>query len=320
MTCRAPLFGVRKEGSGDKPIVFGSKPETLADAYELLELPCGRCMGCRLKTIYEWGARCAHEAQYQWEFNDMPSSFITLTYDDAHLPIDGSLVPEHLQNFHKSLRRRIEPHKYRHYSCGEYGSQCIKHQIKDCPSCGSIQRPHYHALIFGWAFPDRHQCGDRDGLPVYESQLLNEVWEKGLHEIGSVTFESATYVAGYVTKKIVGKDSHEHYTRYCPLRDNWYNVEPEFHHMSTKPGLGIGWLAQYLDDVYPADECPVPGRGILGKPPKYYDSLAEKWGVDMDSIRAKRRQEMAQSLLEGPSLISRALSQDAEIARLQRNL
>ena len=319
MTCRAPLYGTRKKGSGEQPLVHRTKPKNLADAYELLEIPCTRCIGCKLEQKRQWGIRCAHEAQYQWETNNLPSTFITLTYDDANLPIDGSLVPKHLQDFFKRFRRRIEPHNIRYYASGEYGSQCPKHELKDCPMCGPIQRPHYHALIFGWAFPDRYELGNRDGLPVYGSDQLDSFWQhKGLTEIGSVTFESTTYVAGYICKKITGNASLEHYTRYCPLRDNWYTVEPEFHHMSKS--LGIGYAAQYLNDMYPSDECHVAGRGFVGKPPAYYDMLAEKWGVDMDAVKTKRREEFAQSLLEGPSLESRAMNQDAAMARFQRKL
>lgn len=250
----------------------------------------------------------------------MPSTFITLTYDDAHLPIDGSLVPSHLQNFIKRLRRRIEPFKLRHYSAGEYGSQCILHKLKNCPHCGPIQRPHYHCLIFGWGFPDRVHIGDREGIPVYESQLLSETWPKGLHEIGTVTFESASYVAGYIMKKITGDKANDHYMRYCPLRDNWHQVHPEFHHMSKRPGIGKGWIEKNVNDVYPHDEVPIPGRGVVNGPPNYYDTYAEKIGFDIEKIKQQRRHHMEQSMLEGPSLESRAMVQDAQIARMRRNL
>ena len=320
MTCRAPLYGVRQQGSGNKPQIYSEKPKDLLEAYELLELPCGRCRGCRMKKRWEWGVRCTHEAAYIWEEFSLPSTFITLTYDDANLPIDGSLVPKHLQDFIKRFRRRIEPDNIRYYACGEYGSKCPKHELQNCPMCGPIQRPHYHALIFGWAFPDRQEIGCREGLPVYESDFLNQLWPYGLHEIGSVTIESANYVAGYIMKKITGNKAHEHYQRYCPLRDTWYHVEPEFHHMSKKPGIGLGWLGKYKDDVYPSDECPIPGRGVHGTPPKYYDKFAEIWGIDMDAIKAKRRKKLALSLLEGPGLLSRAIVQDAEIARFRGKL
>lgn len=320
MTCRYPLTGVRKKGSKNKPMIFGTKPETLADAYEALEIPCTRCIGCRLEQQRQWGIRCAHEAAIIWEEFSLPSSFITLTYDDNHLPIDFSLSVKELQDFYKRFRRRIEPNKIRHYSSGEYGSQCPKHKLKNCPMCGPIQRPHYHAIVFGWAFPDRHQCGERDGLPIYESEFLNEVWPYGLHEIGSVTFESAAYVAGYITKKITGKKAEDHYMRYCPLRDNWYTVAPEFHIMSTKPGIGARWIQRYITDVYPHDDVPIPGRGTQKGPPNYYDKFAEAYGFDLDQIKQTRREEFAKSLLEGPSLHSRAMNQDARLARKRRSL
>lgn len=49
--------------------------------------------------------------------------FITLTYDDEHLPLGMSLVPKDLQDFLKRFRSRIAPIKVRYYGVGEYGDQ-----------------------------------------------------------------------------------------------------------------------------------------------------------------------------------------------------
>lgn len=322
MPCRAPLQAARQPGK--KPLIFkaGRRPKTLAEGYEALELPCGQCRGCRLEKSRQWGIRIACEAAYLWEELSLPSTFITLTYDEANLPLDNSLVPDHLQQFFKKFRRRIEPHKIRYYASGEYGTQCPKHHLQDCPVCGSIQRPHYHAVIFGWAFPDRYQTGDRQGFPVYESEFLSKVWDKGLHEIGSVTFESAAYVARYIMKKQTGTPVDEgHYTSYCPIRDRWFDVEPEFHRMSRNPGIGMPWLGFYWDDLYPNDEMPIPGRGVYGTAPKYFDALMEKWQyADLEKIKTKRRDAMAESLVNGPSLESRAIVQDAKLNKLPRPL
>lgn len=65
-------------------------------------LPCGRCIGCRLEQSRQWATRIMHEAQLH-EHN----SFVTLSYDDAHLPDGASLVLEHQQKFLKRLRRRL---------------------------------------------------------------------------------------------------------------------------------------------------------------------------------------------------------------------
>ena len=62
------------------------------------------------------------------------NAYITLTYNDDHLPANGSLQPRDLQLFWKRLRKARTP-GIRYYACGEYGDQTA--------------RPHYHAIIFG---------------------------------------------------------------------------------------------------------------------------------------------------------------------------
>lgn len=342
MPCRAPLEAVGR--NGEKPIIYprGQRPRNLSEGYEALELQCGQCRGCKLEKSRVWGARIAHECAWLWEEYNLPSVFITLTYSEKHLPIGGSLVPKHVQDFIKRLRRRIEPNKIRHYCSGEYGTQCQKHEIHDCVLCGPIQRPHYHGIIMGFGFPDRQPVGQRDGLTVYESELLSQLWEYGFHEIGSASFESAAYCARYVMKKQTGKPVDKgHYTRYDPWMDRWYDVDPEFAIMSTghtckkhrgmdyqqdcencSRGIGTDWAYKYLADMYPRDELPIPGRGSYGIPPKYYDQLYERihGKAALHEIKQKRRDEFAQSLVDGPSLESRAICQDARIDKLGRTL
>jgi hypothetical protein len=321
--CRSLLPAVQGPDGG-KPTVYkqGQRPTTLAEGYQALDLPCGQCVGCRLEKSRQWGIRIACEAAYLWEELNLPSTFVTLTYDEQHLPMYGSLVPQHFQNFIKRLRRHTGE-KVRYYGSGEYGTTCPKHGIKECPACGGIQRPHYHAIILGYGFPDKYYVGDREGYPIYESDLLGNVWDKGFHEIGQAEFQSAAYCARYIMKKQTGPGADpDHYMRYDPLTDAWNEVEPEFSYMSKRPGIGSLWLGFYWDDVYPSDEMPIPGRGIWGTPPKYYDELVEKWDLDanLSELKEKRRREMAKSLIEGPSMESRALVQDAKLNKLGRNL
>ena len=56
-----------------------------------LQVPCGKCLACRIKKRQEWSMRCMHELDY-WS----RSSFLTLTYSDTHLPDNGSLSKRHL--------------------------------------------------------------------------------------------------------------------------------------------------------------------------------------------------------------------------------
>lgn len=62
---------------------------------------------------------------------------------------------------------------------------------------------------------------------------------------------------------------------------------PEYTTMSRKPGIGHGWLEQYRDDVYPADE--VISNGRAARPPRYYDQLqAEHDPASMVEIKERR--------------------------------
>ena len=51
-----------------------------------IEVPCGRCRACRVRRSREWATRMLYEMDYHCK-----STFATLTYDDEHLPVGGSL-------------------------------------------------------------------------------------------------------------------------------------------------------------------------------------------------------------------------------------
>jgi hypothetical protein len=195
--------------------------------------------------------------------------FITLTYDDQHLPWAASLNKEHFQKFLKRLRKRYAPQTIRFYHCGEYGER--------------HGRPHYHALLFGFAFPDRALLGERRGLPVWRSEALEQLWPYGRSEIGTLTFESAAYVARYILKKQVNTESpHE-------LR------EPEYLTMSRRPGIGRDWIERYAGEVYPRDAVIAGGARI--KPPRYYDVVVELSGaVDLLAIKQSRAERAAEKV------------------------
>lgn len=136
------------------------------------------------------------------------SCFVTLTYDEAHVPAEGTLVPEDLRNWIKRLRKVFAPEKVRYYAAGEYGDQSW--------------RPHYHAALFGMS---ADVAGGVDGC----SGLVARTWPYGYTYVGDLTRESAQYVAGYVTKKLNKKDDPRLVGRH-----------PEFSRMSLRPGIGAG--------------------------------------------------------------------------------
>jgi hypothetical protein len=139
---------------------------------------------------------------------------------------------------------------------GEYGEQHA--------------RPHYHACIFGYDFPDKKLWQRTSaGSMLYRSAELETLWPFGHSSIGDVTFESAAYVARYIMKKQTGKDAKSHYKRIHPETGEYLDLTPEFNKMSLKPGIGCDFYKKYTSDIYPQDYVILRGKKV--KPPKYYD-------------------------------------------------
>lgn len=143
---------------------------------------CGHCIMCKMKRTREWTLRLIMESK---SYENDHVWFITLTYDDAHVPVtyDTDGVP-HLtvkkrdhQLFMKRLRKRLDyPVKY--FFVGEYGCR--------------TGRPHLHAVIFG--------------LHSEDVGFIEECWPYGFSLSKNFYKETAGYVAGYIQKKLFGKD------------------------------------------------------------------------------------------------------------------
>ena len=223
--------------------------------------------------------RCLHEASL---YDD--NAFITLTYDDANLPPGGSLNYSDFQKFMKRLRKKIGGN-VRFYCGGEYGEQ--------------LMRPHFHACLFGYDFPDKvYYKKTGSGEVIYTSKLLESLWPFGLCSVGAVSFESAAYIARYCVQKVTGDLAEAHYR---VITDDGEIIDrvPEFNRMSLKPGIGARWLEKYRSDVFPRDYVVI--RGVKTKPPKYYDVLFERDdpGAFSDVV-ARREFDMNQLALKDP--------------------
>ncbi len=258
MSCYHPSeVGIRRKS------VYGSRRISYKQV-----VPCGHCLGCRGDQARQWAVRIMHEQQmhiYGW--------FITLTYSNEEIPEYGSLYPEHFRRFIKDLRKRSPGRRISYYGCGEYGE--------------STQRPHYHAVLFGAQFLDRYVHPDSSRTGVWRSPTLEASWPHGFSEIGSLTLASASYVAGYVRKKVRKQDYPEHYMRVDPDTGEIVELVPEFARMSLRPAIGRTWLEKYWKDVYPRDF--VVFDGVEAKPPRYYDKWMDKNQPDiMEGVRQSR--------------------------------
>lgn len=205
--------------------------------HEYIEVPCRCCMACRLNYTKEWAIRCMNESTCHDK-----NCFITLTYDNDHLPLDGNLVKSDLQKFFKRLRKSGVKCKY--LACGEYG--------------GQFGRPHYHSVIFGWYPEDSYLWRNKKVNPTFRSPTLEKLWPFGMSEIGSLTFNSARYVASYIVKQHRGKEK-KYYDE--------NNVVPEFVVMSN--GLGRDFCDKYGNQLKALGYLPFQGHKV--KLPRYYE-------------------------------------------------
>lgn len=278
MPCFSPLKAWRSRtlsANGKYGIIFDAVKAKRA-GFQSLELPCGQCIGCRLERSRQWAIRCLHEASMYAD-----NCFITLTYDDAHLPEDRSLNVRHFQLFMKRLRKKFGA-KIRFYHCGEYGEQ--------------FGRPHYHACLFNFDFPDKELWKVANGNRIYTSKTLSDLWSSdvtgGFCTIGDVTFESAAYVARYVMKKITGDRAQEHYVFIDETTGEFFRRAAEYTTMSRRPGIGRPWLDRYCASVFPEDFVVV--RGVKMKPPKFYDRQFE---IQSPKVAEKiKRRRMSKAL------------------------
>lgn len=270
IACLHPLVAMRKLDGSIK--VFGKFVPQDAISYTLnyatgeveniLKIPCGKCINCKMAYAKTWSVRSLLEAKMHDE-----NWFITLTYDDYFVPWNGdvqTLEPVDFTLFMKRLRKHFGE-GVRFYMCGEYG--------------GKTLRPHYHMLAFNLSLLDlKFYSKSPMGDWYYTSDVLNKIWGKGQVIVGELAEQSASYTARYVQKKAYKNFNFEQ-----------QGMKNEFTRMSRNPGIGGMYLDEYLDKIYDEDKIYMP-NGQVVTPPRYFDKIAEQKGVDIEWIRAKRRQ------------------------------
>lgn len=139
---------------------------------------CGKCVNCLKQKRREWLLRLS----YHLRFQTFPSYFVTLTYNDDSLPING-VMKKDCQDFFKRLRHSSSvPFSY--FLVSEYGEH--------------TQRPHYHFILFNYsADPAR----------------IEESWKNGNIFVGDVTDASINYCAKYfITKQIAPSGMNENFS------------------------------------------------------------------------------------------------------------
>ena len=306
MSCTSPLYRVPQGSNVWKQLNFDDRVRVKNGgvflSYELLEfykrkvldfdvdgvqiIPCGQCTSCRLAYSRDWAIRCSLEASMH-EHN----YFLTLTYDDYHIPRgefvdysgeiwDSNLCRRDVQLFMKQLRE-YERTVYGNtgvkvFYCGEYG--------------GSTGRPHYHLCLFGVSeIPDLVKSFKRGQFQYYKSSTYEGFWSvrvsgvqvlRGFVDISEVSFDSIAYTARYVMKKQQGKmkkDFLESYELLDPELRPDLRLQP-FIGMSLKPGIASEYYEQNKLQIREEDLVKYQKKFklFMAKPPRYFDRLFDR--------------------------------------------
>ena len=220
------------------------------------ERPCRRCMGCRIAKRNYYTMMSRFEV-YTYYKKNRGSSFITLTYDDEHLPINGSLDKNESKKFIKRLREHLSRNNWFQREIYAFG---LKLSVPDfkyyiCGEYGDLDgRPHYHAIIFG----------------VDSAQLkpfLRKTWTKGFFQCEDVSHARIRYVMKYIDKQY---NTNTAFYNKDDVKDDY--VQP----FSTwSRGLGMDYILDNLADVEKYG-----GINNAGKIVPLSDYLMKKLGLD----------------------------------------
>lgn len=265
-----------------------------AGHYKQTTIPCGKCIGCRLDYSREWANR-----GYLESLNYVNNWFITITYDEEHLPqptelIDkngitwwdegnwegGTLVPEHLTQFIKNVRqimkREYNQDGIRFMAAGEYGDKG--------------QRPHYHIIFFNLNLPieDLYNPRINNRNVYYQSKVIERAWNKGISNLSQATWNTIAYTARYITKKINGEGSEELYYSNGKVK--------EFFRVSRMPGIGQDYFQKNWEKIYKTDSITIKNASgiIKARPPTYFDKLLEKEHPEVWIKTQRKRQHEAE--------------------------
>lgn len=219
-----------------------------------LVVPCGKCPACLANQRSEWTFRLQQEAKYS-EF----SCFVTLTYDEEHVPLNFSVNKKDVQDFHKRLRKHFPSGDMRFYLVSEYGDHTF--------------RPHYHGLYFF----KHHYNIDK----IYD--IFLKCWHNGFIKFGEVELGSILYCTKYCLKhKIIPKDRLPNF-RLCSK-------------MSIG-GIGVQYLTKMADyHVKNLNFISVYDEGKRSRMPRYYRCKIDpfKGGSKYNPLHSRRFEDYEQ--------------------------
>lgn len=252
MSCTSPQCYIQSPNGGKLKHCMDDYPPGPSPLGKVVYLPCGHCLSCLISRRQELTLLQCCEASLHQE-----NWFVTLTYEDqATFDRDGifpySLNRSDLSEFVESMRKycSYRGKSFRFFACGEYGEK--------------YERPHFHLSIFGLSSDDLGIADDSDvtiarkdwiqngklkplkpssvdsnGNCFWNSTVISSRWKIGSHKIYRATRETFQYVAGYQTKKFLGKD-----------RAYWKSTgRKEPFVLQSRPSIGYPWFSKYCETV-----------------------------------------------------------------------
>ncbi len=277
MSCKNPKTYYRIVG---KKTLSKDPPLTPAGGKKII-ITCNQCMGCRLAHQSEWVSRISDELKANAPGSSL---WITLTYNDEHLPTGATLLKEEIPKFIERLRYQCRtrgyPDTFRYLFCGEYGEQ--------------NNRCHYHGYLFGLPQEIIDWVKTQAGIKP-QSKIIESAWGKGFIRFEAPAEKTISYSIKYTLKKKSDTRQIESYYRYDSKTGHEWVVQPEFMLCSRRPGIGRRWFERYFSDFMPSGTKIINGAKVA-IPKSYrrftretYPAIYEKFRIA--SVRRAREKE-----------------------------
>lgn len=244
-----------------------------------MQVRCGKCFACVEQKSKEWIFRLNQEYK-----QSNGALFITLTYDDEHMPKGAWCNKKDIQNWLKRLRKKIYPIGLRYFLVSEYG-----------PTTG---RPHYHALLFGM---HENMLTDKN----FFKEVIQDTWNKGFVQVGILKPGGINYTAGYIIGRCDFVNTLKQRFPHCDINviKLLFNKYRPFVLMSRNPGIGFNFVTdsvkEYFNNV--CENIYHDEQGFVHVLPRYYEEkifdeehkaiLSERKLLKAEKIRQKEQQQ-----------------------------
>ena len=198
-----------------------------------IKVSCGHCLNCMIKKQSQLTFLANKELLTRYQ-KGQSASFVTLTYDDNHIPYNKNgfvtLRKSDVQKFLKNVRRQIDYYNlkkdFKVIYCGEYGDGSHSSSKTGVSTC----RPHYHIAFLG--------------LSDTEAKMFTrKLWKFGLCDVGPLSSGGLRYICKYMTKASPDKTVKQ-------IREV---AEVENPFVCHSIGLGKEWIDKNLDKIVEND-------------------------------------------------------------------